>query len=140
MHLDLFNDNRPGIMLSLADELIVASDFAQAVSVYEELLADYPGDRHSRALLALVDELQIFISGISGGPDNLNTLWLRLESITHQPLRTAVLGILSDALAFLPEPEMLYNDREMAAIRRLMKGLNSFMFERYIEKIRGTRS
>lgn len=109
MQLDLFEDNRPGILLNIADEFIIARDFAQAVSVYEQLLADHPGDRHSAALLEQVSEWQDNLSGMNlAEPDNFRNIWLRFESITHPALRSTVLKILIDELQALSNPERIY--------------------------------
>lgn len=111
MQLNLFEDNRPGILLNIADEFILARDLVQAVSVYEQLLDDYPGDKHSAALLKLVAEWHNLLSDSnlnSANPQNLQTLWLRLDAISHPVLRTTVLGILIDAMRALPDPEQIY--------------------------------
>lgn len=108
MQLDLFNDNRPGILLRIADEFILALDFDQAVSTCEQLINDYPGDRCAPALLVLTREWRDLLAGNRNDPTHLNTLWLRLESIQHPPLRTAVLGVLLDSLRTMPEPESIY--------------------------------
>ena len=109
MQLDLFEDNRPGILLNIADEFIQARDFSQAASVYEQLLADYPGDRHSAALLKLVSEWQEALAGLNlSVPENMRDVWLRFESISHPVLRSTVLGILLDGTRALPNPERIY--------------------------------
>ena len=111
MQLDLFEDNRPGILLNIADEFIRSRDFVQAVSVYEQLLADYPNDRHPAALLKLVGEWLDLISRADedpGNPSPLLTIWLGLESICHPALHSAVLGLLIDKLRSLPNPELIY--------------------------------
>lgn len=109
MQLDLFEDNRPGILLNIADEFIRSRDFAQAVSVYEQLLDEYPGDRHSAALLKLVSEWQDALSVMNlSDPENFRKIWLRFDSIAHPPLRSTVLSILIDELFALPEAERIY--------------------------------
>lgn len=111
MQLDLFEDNRLGVLLNIADEFILARDLVQAVSIYEQLLVDYPGDRHSTVLLKLVGEWRDLLSVIDmtpADPENIQAIWLRLDSISHSTLRTTVLGILIDAMRALPEPEQIY--------------------------------
>lgn len=111
MQLDLFEDNKPGILLNMADEFIFSRDFDQAVSVYEQLRADYPDYRSVAPLLELVGEWRGLIAGINANPGNpayLQTLWLRVHSITHPALRSTVTGILIDTLRTLPEPEQIY--------------------------------
>lgn len=109
MQLDLFEDNRPGILLNLADEFIRSRDFAQAASVYEQLHDEYPGDRHSAALLKLVSEWQDALFGMNlSDPENLRDIWLRFESISHPSLRSTVLGILIDEMRALANPERIY--------------------------------
>lgn len=111
MQLNLFEDNRPGILLNLADEFILARDLVQAVSVYEQLLADFPENRSAALLLTLVGEWSGLLAGIDSNPGNpayLHSIWLRHDSISHPALRLAVLGILIDELRALPEPEQVY--------------------------------
>ncbi|MBC7963475.1 MAG: tetratricopeptide repeat protein [Steroidobacteraceae bacterium] len=109
MQLDLFEDNRSGILLNMADEFTRARDFAQAISVYEQLLADYPGDRHSAALLKLVSEWQAALSEMNlSDPEIFRSIWLRFETLSHPPLRTIVLGILIEEIRVLPNPERIY--------------------------------
>lgn len=111
MQLNLFEDNRQGILLHIANELILARDIGQAVSVYEQLLADYPGDKHITALLALAGEWRDVLSAIgpdSRDPAKLQAIWQRIGSISHPALRSAVLGALIDALRAMPDPERIY--------------------------------
>jgi tetratricopeptide (TPR) repeat protein len=111
MQLNLFEDNRPGILLNIANEFILARDLVQAVSVYEQLLVDYPDDKHNTAMLKLVSEWRDLLSGInecSAVLTYLQTIWLRLESISHPALRSTVLGTLIDAIRALQDPEQIY--------------------------------
>jgi len=111
MQLDLFEDNRPGILLNIANEFILARDLDQAVSVYDQLLADYPDGRHVAALRSLVDEWRGILSGINASacdPAKLQAIWQRLEAISHPALRTTVPRILIDALRAMPHPEGIY--------------------------------
>ncbi len=109
MQLDLFEDNRPGVLLNIADEFIRSRDFAQAVSVYEQLLDEYPGDRYNAAMLKLVSEWQNALSGMNlSDPKKFRDIWLRFESTSHPVLRATVLGILIDKMRALPNPERIY--------------------------------
>jgi tetratricopeptide (TPR) repeat protein len=113
MQLNLFEDNRKGILLHIADTLIRARDLVQAVSVYEQLVADYPEDGHIFSLLKLVSEWNDLLAGINNCPDDLaylQTIWLRLQSISisHSALRSTVLSTLIDTLHALPDPERIY--------------------------------
>jgi len=93
----------------LADEFINARDFGQAVSVYEQLLADHPDDRHSSALLELVGEWQAALSEMNpSDPEQFRSIWQRFDSISHPPLRSTVSGILIDEMRALPNPERIY--------------------------------
>lgn len=109
MQLDLFEDNRPGILHNIADEFIAARDLAQAASVYQQLLDDYPDERHSADLLALTAEWQSALSGLDlSDPENIQNTWLRFEALSHPPLRSTVLGILIDEMRAVPNPEQIY--------------------------------
>lgn len=109
MQLDLFEDNRPGILLNLADEFIRSSDLEQAVSVYEQLIEEYPGDRHSAAMLETVSTWHNTLAGLNPSEtDNFRNIWFRFDSITHPPLRSAVLTALIDQMSALPDPERIY--------------------------------
>ncbi|NVN91746.1 MAG: tetratricopeptide repeat protein [Desulfuromonadales bacterium] len=110
MQLDLFEDNRPGILLNCAHDHILSRDFHRAVSVYEQLLTDYPGDRHASAMLKLVSELIELLPApdASISPEQLHKLWLRLGSLHHSALRSTLLDILYDAMCALPHAEQMY--------------------------------
>jgi len=111
MQLDLFEDNRTGILLNIANEFIQSGELAQAVSVYEQILDDSPDDTHVSALLKLLSEWSDLLSGInksSAIPEYLNTLWLRLESLSHPVLRSVVIDTLIEAVRSLPDPDLIY--------------------------------
>ena len=111
MQLNLFEDNRPGILNNIAYEYICSRDLDQAVSVYEQLLVDYPDDKRTYAQLKLVSEWRDLLSGVSECPDvpaYLQTLWLQLEPLSHPALRSLVLETLIAALRTLPNPEQIY--------------------------------
>lgn len=109
MQLDLFEDNRPGILLNIADEFIAARDLEQAASVYQQLLDDCPDDKHSAGLLALIAEWQAALCCLDlSDPEIFQSTWLRFEAIFHPPLRATVLSILLDEMLAVPNPEMIY--------------------------------
>lgn len=111
MQLNLFEDNRPGILLNSAHGCIVSRDFQRAVSIYEQLLAEYPDDCHAHAMLKLVSEW-IELLPIHDAPaftaDQLHHIWLCLASLSHDALRSVALDILNDAMCVLPHPERIY--------------------------------
>jgi len=111
MQLDLFEDNKPGILLNIADEFIRDREFEQALSVYRQLQAEYPADRHFTALLELVDEWSRELDGLEINPldpEKCNSIWQRLDSLSHPLLRRTVLDMLTARLRTLPEPARLY--------------------------------
>ncbi len=109
MQLDLFEDNRPAILLNIADEFIRSRDLSQAVSVFEQLLDEYPNDRYCAPLLKEVSEWQDTLTVINtSDPECFRDIWLRFGSITHSPLRSMVLSLLIDWIGGLPHPERIY--------------------------------
>ncbi len=109
MQLNLFEDNKPGVLLNIANEFIRSRDFVQAISVYEQLRDEYPGDRQSTALLEMVTHWQDALSTMNlADPGNFSSIWGRFGSITHGPLRSSVLRIVIDTLWALPDSERIY--------------------------------
>lgn len=108
MQLNLFEDNRTGILLSLADELIRAKKFDEALSIHEELMLERPDDKGVSALHGLVSRWRELVADIEDDPAYLNTLWLQREELTHPPLRKTVLEILLDGINALPQPECIH--------------------------------
>jgi tetratricopeptide (TPR) repeat protein len=124
MQLDLFEDNRPGILLNIADEFILSRKLDQAVSVYEQLLSDYPEDRSFVPLLKLVEEWRNLLAAIIAGSavlQHITDIWLCLDTLTYPALRFAVLGSLIDAVRAVPEPELLYVPPRLHLGRILME-------------------
>lgn len=108
MQLSLFDDNRLGILLNIADEFLLAREFDQAISLYEDLLAEYTWDRKVPILKKQVVEWRDFMNGVAGGlsdPATLHTIWLRRDAFSHPPLRAVILGILTDLLTAVPMSE-----------------------------------
>lgn len=111
MQLNLFEDNKAGILLNIANELILSRDLDQAIDIYEQLVTDSPDDAYISSILKNVNEWHTLLSEINETPDlpeYLNTLWLRLKSISFPALKTTVLATLIDTLRGLPEPEQIY--------------------------------
>ena len=111
MQLDLFEDNKPVILLNIADEFIREREFDQALSVCRQLQQEYPAERHSAALLELLDEWSRELDGLAIDPldpEKCNSIWKRLDSISHPLLRRTVLDLLAARLLALPEPARLY--------------------------------
>lgn len=110
MQLSLFDDNRLGLLLNIADEFLLGRDLDQAISVYDDLLVEYTWDRKIPILKNLVVEWRDFMAEIADDLDNpatLHTIWQRRDALTHPPLRTAILCILTDSLAAMPMPEQI---------------------------------
>jgi tetratricopeptide (TPR) repeat protein len=111
MQLDLFEDNRSGILTNIANECILAGDLAQAASVYEQILVDSSGDTYTSILLTLVTEWRDLLAGIDTSTsiqEYLNMIWIRFQNLSHPALRSAVLGTLIDAVRALSDPEQLF--------------------------------
>lgn len=111
MQLNLFEDNRTGILLNIADEFIRDRDLVQALSVYEQLLADNPADRQIAELQKLVAGWRDLLATVDqnpGNPTHLHAIWLGLDALCHPALRPVVLEILIDALRALPVPEQTF--------------------------------
>ncbi|HIJ94740.1 MAG TPA: hypothetical protein HPP94_03170 [Desulfuromonadales bacterium] len=111
MQLDLFEDNRSGILINIANECILAGDLGQAISVYEQILSDSADDKSAAALLTLVAEWRDLLAGIEMSAADLEQLliiWNRLQKLSHPALRTVVLDVLIDAIRNLPDPEQIF--------------------------------
>ena len=111
MQLDLFEDNRPGILLNIADEYLLARDFEKALSVCEQVRDEYPGNRQASELCILIQTWHDMISGIeptSCHPQQLNDLLINLELVYHPALRTAVKEVLVKLLQAFPKPDQVY--------------------------------
>ncbi|HBG07468.1 MAG: hypothetical protein A2075_22895 [Geobacteraceae bacterium GWC2_58_44] len=111
MQLDLFEDNRPSILLNTADEFIRSRELGEAVRMYQQLLADYPGDKSAATLRDLVGSWRDLLSGIGanhGSPERLHSIWIGLETVRHAALRTVILELLIEALRSLPDSERIY--------------------------------
>jgi len=111
MQLNLFEDNRPTVLLNIADEFVRSREFVQALSVYDQLVAEYPDDKQFPALRGLVGQWFDLLSGagtIPVNPELLHSIWLRLDSIFLHSLSLVALDILLDAMFSLAPPEQCY--------------------------------
>ena len=124
MQLSLFEDNRSTVLLNIAEEFIRSRSFAQALSVYEQLLADTPGDEKAALLRELVWEWLHLLSGIGSHPcdsELIQSCWTRLDSIALPTLRLVVLEMLIEAMRALPDPEKIYAAPRFHLGRMLME-------------------
>ena len=124
MQLNLFEDNRPTILLNTADEFICSREFVQALSVYDQIIAEYPGDKRIAALRDLVGEWLELLTGISTHTVNfelLQSIWLRLDSIFLPSLGSVALDMLIDAMFSLTTPEQIYMSPRFHLGQLLMK-------------------
>jgi tetratricopeptide (TPR) repeat protein len=111
MQLNLFEDNRPTVLLNIADEFVRLREFTQALSVYDQLVAEYPDDKQFPALRELVGQWLDLLSGTDTIPVNLEVLhsiWLRLDSIFLPSLSLVALDMLIDAMFSLAPPEQCF--------------------------------
>ena len=111
MQLDLFEDNRPGILLNIADEYLQTLDFEKALSVCEQVRDEYPDNRQAPGLCTFIQTWLDMISGIdpsSCHPAQLHDLLINLESVSHPPLKTAGKNVVANLLQALPEPDFVF--------------------------------
>lgn len=124
MQLNLFEDNRPTVLLNIADELIRSKEFVRALSVYDQLVAEYPGDAQFPPLRELVGQWFDLLSAtgtIPVNPELLRSIWLRLDSLSLASLRSVALDMLLDAMFSLTPPEQLYLPPRLHLGQVLMK-------------------
>lgn len=111
MQLCLFEDNLPAVLINIADEYLRGGNLPQAISVYDQMLADTPGDKKVAALREMVgawlEPLAAIVSGV-GGIDLLRSAWGRLDTISLPSLRATVLDLLIEAVRALPNPEGIF--------------------------------
>lgn len=111
MQLDLFEDNRPGILLNMADEYLRAHDFEKAILIFVQVLQEYPQNRQALELEILVKRWIDNLATLN--PPNCNPLQIKtlvdnIETITHIPLKTALLEIMLEMIALISEPDSIY--------------------------------
>ena len=111
MQLNLFEDNLPTVLLNIAEEFIRSRAFAQAVSVYDQLLADRPDDKKVAALRKLVAEWLDPLCRIGNpprDPELLRSIWERLDAISLPALRSVALDMLIEAMNAFPDPAKIH--------------------------------
>jgi tetratricopeptide (TPR) repeat protein len=92
--------------------------------VYEQLLADTPGDEKVALLRKLVWEWLHLLSRIGAHPcdsELLQACWMRLDSIALPALRSVVLDMLIEAMRALPDPGQIYAAPRFHLGRMLME-------------------
>lgn len=111
MQLGLFEDNLSTVLLNIAEEFIRSRQLPQALSVYDQLLADTPGDEQVAALRRLVGAWLDPLSEIANGAapvELLRSVWMRLDTISLPSLATVALDLLIEAMSALPDPEGIF--------------------------------
>jgi len=111
MQLSLFEDNRTTVFLNLAEEFVRSRSFAQALSLYDQLLLDAPGDETVAARRQLVWEWLHLLSGIGAAPCDIRFLrpcWERLDSLDFPALRSVVLDLLIESLGTVADPDRIF--------------------------------
>jgi len=111
MQLNLFEDNRANILLNIADEYLRAHDFAKAFSTCEQVREEYPENRQAAKLCVLTQTWLSMIAEIVRStctPHQLKEMRANLESVTHPPLHTAVLEVLTELLHAFPNHDYIF--------------------------------
>jgi tetratricopeptide (TPR) repeat protein len=111
MQLDLFTDNRANILLNIADEYLLAQNFAKALSTCGQVRDEYPENRQAAQLYFAIEIWQAQLAGIESTtcePGRLNEMHSSLGSVTHPALRTAVMETLVTLLQTLPEADAIF--------------------------------
>ncbi len=111
MQLDLFVDNRANILLSYADEYLLAQDFARALSTCEQVRVEYPENRQAGGLCTAIARWHAELIGAESAttlPERLDEMRVNLGSVSHPPLRAAVTKSLVALLQQLPEADHIF--------------------------------
>ncbi len=122
MQLNLFEDNRPGILFNTAHECIQAGDFDRALSVYEQLADEYPRDRQAADMVALTLKWRgLLAPGVSGDLSRLHLIWRNLGGLTHAAIKTVALETLTNDLSAFAEAESIYMEPDFHVGKALME-------------------
>ena len=111
MQLDLFEDNRPNILLNIAEEYLRGEELEKALATCQQVLEEYPQNRHALELFILIRKWHGIITGIhppSCEPEQLKNIRDDLESVSHTALKSAVINRLIILLQTFPEPDHIY--------------------------------
>jgi len=111
MQLDLFEDNRPNILLNIAEEYLVGQELEKALATCQQLLEEYPQNRHASELCYLTQRWHGIITAIhppSCEPEQLKDIRDDLESVSHKALKSAVTNRLVILLQTFTEPDHIY--------------------------------
>lgn len=111
MQLDLFTDNRANILLNIADEYLLAQNFAKALSTCGQVRDEFPGNRQAAQLCVAIETWQTQLAGAEAlpcQPDPLNTMFISLGSVSHPALRTAIVESLVTLLQKMPEADYIF--------------------------------
>lgn len=122
MQLSLFDDNRPGLLHNFAHEFILSRNLEQALSVYDQLLTEYPDDRQAASMKTHVTEWRDLLdSDCLENPGHLHLIWRRLATLKHPALRNLALETLIDSLRALPDGKELFIEPDFHLGRALME-------------------
>jgi len=122
VQLNLFEDNRPGILFNTAHECIHAGDFDRALSVYEQLVNEYPNDRQAADMAALARKWRgLLAPGVSGDLSRLHVIWRNLNGLTHAAIKTVALETLINGLSAFAEAESIYMEPDFHVGKALME-------------------
>lgn len=111
MQLDLFEDNRPNILLNIAEEYLVGQELEKALATCEQVLEEYPQNHHASELSILLQKwvgILTTITSQSCEPEQLKDIRENLESVSHTTLKNAVMNRLVTLLQIFPEPDHIY--------------------------------
>ncbi|HIJ82243.1 MAG TPA: hypothetical protein HPP76_11110 [Desulfuromonadales bacterium] len=111
MQLDLFTDNRANILLSIADEYLLAQDFESALSTCEQVRDEYPDNRQAAGLCAAIKTWHAELAGLESAdchPERLNEMLINLGSVSHPPLRAVIMESLVKLLQALPAADHIF--------------------------------
>lgn len=135
MQLDLFEDNRPNILLNIAEEYLKGAELEKALATCQQVREEYPQNRHALELSLLIQKWVGILTGIDHAlckPEQLKDIREDLEPVSHAALKSAVLNRLVILLQTFPEPDFIYLPprfhlgRLLMDLRRFTEAYNSF--------------